>query len=62
MSWTPPSTLQEKIKRALFSPRHELKRIVARELRKGEPELRLLPSPSFSSPARTVAAPGPAIM
>ncbi len=43
MSWTPPSTLQEKIKRALFSPRHELKRIVARELKKGEPELRLLP-------------------
>lgn len=43
MSWTPPSTLQEKIKRALFSPRSELKRIVARELRKGEPELRLLP-------------------
>jgi len=35
--------MQEKIKRALFSPRQELKRIVARELRKGEPELRLLP-------------------
>lgn len=43
MSWSPPTTLQEKIKRALFSPRQELKRIVARELRKGEPELRLLP-------------------
>jgi len=43
MSWTPPSTLREKIKRAVFSPRQELKRIVARELRRGEPELRLLP-------------------
>lgn len=27
----------------MFSPRQELKRIVARELRRGEPELRLLP-------------------
>lgn len=43
MSWIPPSSLEERIKRALFSPRHELKRIVERELRKGEPELRLLP-------------------
>lgn len=43
MSWTPPSTLREKIKRAVFSPRQELKRVVARELRRGEPELRLLP-------------------
>lgn len=43
MSWIPPTTLSEKIKRALFSPRQELKRIVDRELRRGEPELRLLP-------------------
>lgn len=43
MSWVPPSTLREKIKRAVFSPRQELKRVVARELRRGEPELRLLP-------------------
>ena len=43
MRWTPPSTLREKLKRAVFSPRQELKRIVARELRRGEPELRLLP-------------------
>lgn len=50
MTWSPPTTLQEKIKRALFSPRQELKRIVARELRKGEPELRLLPE--LVDPAR----------
>lgn len=43
MSWTPPATLAESIKRALFSPRSELKRVVARELRRGEPELALLP-------------------
>lgn len=43
MSWTPPSTFREKVKRALFSPRQELRRVVARELRRGEPELRLLP-------------------
>lgn len=43
MSWIPPTTFREKIKRALFSPRQELKRIVARELRRGEPELHLLP-------------------
>lgn len=50
MSWTPPSTWREKIKRAVFSPRQELKRIVARELRRGEPELRLLPE--LVDPAR----------
>lgn len=50
MTWTPPTTLRERIKRALFSPRQELKRIVARELRKGEPELRLLPD--LVDPAR----------
>ena len=50
MSWTPPTTFREKIKRALFSPRQELKRIVARELRRGEPELRLLPE--LVDPAR----------
>ena len=43
MSWSPPTTLRERIKRALFSPRQELKRVIARELRRGEPELRLLP-------------------
>jgi FkbM family methyltransferase len=50
VSWTPPSTLREKIKRAVFSPRQELKRVVARELRRGEPELRLLPE--LVDPAR----------
>lgn len=50
MSWTPPTTFREKIKRAVFSPRQELKRIVARELRRGEPELRLLPD--LVDPAR----------
>jgi len=42
VSWTPPTTLRERIKRAVFSPRQELKRVIKRELRKGEPELRLL--------------------
>lgn len=50
MSWTPPTNLREKIKRWVFSPRQELKRIVARELRRGEPELRLLPE--LVDPAR----------
>jgi FkbM family methyltransferase len=50
VSWTPPSTLREKIKRAVFSPGQELKRVVARELRRGEPELRLLPE--LVDPAR----------
>jgi FkbM family methyltransferase len=42
-SWTPPSTLEEKLKRLLAPPRLELLRIAARELKRGEPELRLLP-------------------
>lgn len=50
MTWSPPTTFQEKIKRALFSPRQELKRVIKRELRKGEPELRLLPT--LVDPAR----------
>lgn len=40
---TPPATLEERIKRALVPARLELKRIVARERRKGEPGLKLLP-------------------
>jgi len=43
MSWIPPSTLEERIKRTLIPPRLELARIVARELKKGEPELKLAP-------------------
>ncbi|MEQ8406322.1 MAG: FkbM family methyltransferase [Oceanicaulis sp.] len=39
----PPSTLEERLKRALIPARLELKRIVAREKRKGEAGLRLLP-------------------
>jgi FkbM family methyltransferase len=39
----PPSTLEERLKRALVPPRWELARITAREKRKGEPGLRLLP-------------------
>lgn len=44
MNWVPPSTLEERLKRALIPPRWELARIVAREWRKGEPELRLAPN------------------
>lgn len=43
MTGGPPSTLEERIKRALVPARLELKRIVAREKRKGEAGLRLLP-------------------
>ena len=39
----PPSTLEERLKRTLVPPRLELKRIVARELKKGEPGLKLVP-------------------
>lgn len=39
----PPATLEERLKRAIVPARMELKRIVARELRKGEPGLKLLP-------------------
>ncbi len=38
-----PSSLEERVKRALVPPRLELKRIVAREKRRGEAGLRLLP-------------------
>ncbi|MGE3303203.1 MAG: FkbM family methyltransferase [Hyphomonadaceae bacterium] len=48
--WTPPSTLEEKLKRAFAPPKLELARIVARELKKGEPELRL--APFLLDPAR----------
>lgn len=43
MSWTPPTTRWERIKRSVISPRGELRRIIKRELRQGEPELKLLP-------------------
>lgn len=40
---TPPSTVEERLKRALIPPRWDLARITWRELRRGEPELKLLP-------------------
>ena len=39
----PPLTLEERIKRTLVPARAELARITRRELKKGEPELKLLP-------------------
>ena len=42
-SWTPPSTLEERLKRFFVPARTELRRVTARELRTGEPELRLVP-------------------
>jgi FkbM family methyltransferase len=43
VSWEPPSTLEERVKRTLIPARWELARIVRREWKKGEPELRLAP-------------------
>jgi FkbM family methyltransferase len=43
MSWTPPVTFEDFVKRRLVPPRLTLARIVAREWRRGEPELRLTP-------------------
>lgn len=43
MSWEPPSSLEERIKRVLIPSSWELERIVRRELKHGEPELRLVP-------------------
>ena len=43
MNWEPPSSFEERLKRSLIPPRWELARIVRRELKKGEPELRLVP-------------------
>lgn len=43
MSWEPPSSFEERLKRSLIPPRWELARIVRRELKKGEAELRLVP-------------------
>ncbi len=40
--WTPPSTLEERVKRLLVPAGVELARVAARELKKGEPEVRLL--------------------
>lgn len=42
-AWVPSENLRERLKRLVFSPRQQLNRIVARELRRGEPELHLIP-------------------
>lgn len=43
MNWSPTCSLEERLKRLLIPPKGELARIVNRELRKGEPELGLVP-------------------
>lgn len=40
--WAPRLNLRERLKGLVSPPKHQLKRIVARELRRGEPELRHL--------------------
>jgi FkbM family methyltransferase len=43
-NWEPPYTFEEKLKYALIPPRLYIRQLAARALRKGEPELGLLPS------------------
>lgn len=50
IAWRPPETFEERIKRFLAPPKLELARIVAREVRRGEPELAL--APYLVDPAR----------
>ena len=42
-AWTPPYTLEERIKYALFPPRLYMWRLIRKHLRRGEAELKLLP-------------------
>src|SRR4051794_18164308 len=42
-SWIPPSSFEEKLKRALVPPRVYLRYKAAKEWLRGEPEIRLLP-------------------
>lgn len=42
-NWTPPTDLTERVKLALVPPGLDIRRRVARELRKGEPEFGLVP-------------------
>ena len=42
-AWTPPYTLEERIKYTLFPPRLYMWRLIRKHLRKGEAELKLLP-------------------
>lgn len=51
VTWTPSENLRERLKRILWSPKYHLRRIVARELRRGEPELRHIRS--LVDPARS---------
>lgn len=51
MSWSPPVSLSERLKALLVPAPLDLRRIVARELRKGELELRLVPM--LCDPTRT---------
>lgn len=41
--WTPPTDITERLKQALVPPAIDIRRRVARELRKGEPEFGLVP-------------------
>lgn len=56
MSWSPPVTFEDFVKRRLVPPRLTLARIVAREWRKGEPELRL--APFLADPTRAAVDAG----
>jgi FkbM family methyltransferase len=50
-AWTPPYTLEERIKYALFPARLYMWRLIRKHLRKGEAELKLLPQ--MVAPDRT---------
>lgn len=43
MSWKPPLTFEEKLKRALIPPSLYIRYLHAKQLRSGEPEFRLIP-------------------
>ena len=42
-NWTPPYTLEERLKYAIFPPQLYMWRLIRKHLRKGEPELKILP-------------------
>jgi len=50
IAWRPPITFEERVKRFLSPPKLELARIIAREFKRGEPELAL--APYFVDPER----------
>lgn len=43
MTWTPPVTLEERLKTALVPPQLYIRYLYRKELRRGEPEIRLVP-------------------